>query len=137
VWKLAIAIPVLLFPFVVYFVIEFYRADLAENRVFAAWRVLGPQTVLTTEFYNDNDIPIALRTKEEIAVYWFLEAARLDAKSSAAYYNLGKYFLSRDCQVARQYFERHAALIPNDEDTKRVLGAIELEGCKSAMLVLQ
>jgi hypothetical protein len=106
--------------------------DLTER----AWSAYNSQKELDKSWYEDNRIPFALRSKEQVAVYLFLEAARLDPESSAAYYNLGVFFLDKDCERSKHYFEKHQEVIPGEEDTLALLAEIKRCGCECAHYLL-
>jgi hypothetical protein len=112
-------------------------AEQATYYVIAAWELNNPQVEVTQELRDTHDIPSNLDTRDEVMEFLFQRAAQTNAKSSAAFYNMGLFFLDgRDCEKAKQSFRTHLSLIPGEEDTTRLLSVIEQEGCAGASLFL-
>jgi hypothetical protein len=83
----------------------------AKERIMAAWDVANSEDPVTSELRESFAVPERLEDREQIAEWLFREAARLDAKGSAAYYNLAMFYLDdRDCGLAVESLRRHVVL---------------------------
>jgi hypothetical protein len=108
------------------------EAGQAQDLVLLAWSTYNDKAPLQKEWYEERQVPFALRSREQVAVHLFLEAADLDAEASAAFYNLGVFFLDKDCERSTYYFNKHQEVIPGEEDTLRLLAEIDRCGCGCA-----
>jgi hypothetical protein len=109
----------------------------ATEHVIMAWDLSNPHVEITQALREELGIPKHLATRGEIVEHYFQLAARIDAKGSAAYYNLGLYYLDvRDCDNSTRSLQQHLSLIPDEEDTTKLLSVIEAEGCAGARLYL-
>lgn len=102
-----------------------------------AWDLNNPNVEITQELREDLDIPAGLETRDQIVEHYFQLSARIDAKNSAAYYNMGLFYLdARDCEKSKQSFRKHLSLIPDVEEVLLLLNVLEEEGCAGARLFL-
>ena len=111
---------------IAFWMITSWRADLASNYVHTAWRIADGKLEIRSEMYDETDIPKELTTREEIALYYFLEAAKLAPRKSGAYFQLALWYRATDCAKAERYFRKHAEYVADDGDIRRVLSAFDL-----------
>ena len=115
-----------------------WRRDLAVEYIMTAWHLNNPSVEITQELREELGISNDLVTRDQIVEHYFQLAAKIDAKNSAAYYNMGLFYVDgRDCDKAKESLRKHLALIPGEQDAASLLGVIEKEGCAGGRLFLE
>lgn len=104
----------------------------AKNLTWAARHFMRPDLDLSEDSYREYDIPRALTSKDDIAVYFLLRSIDVGyVQYSGAYYVLGRFFLERNCEVSEYYFSLHYDAV-NDDEILAILNTIQKEGCAAA-----
>lgn len=86
----------------------------------------------TPDVLELRGVPRALRTKEQLALYYLLKAAEHDKElESGALFHLGLYFLREDdCELARHYFSGHLAAGGRQRGVEEALALLTEKDCQ-------
>ena len=106
-------------------------ADLALAMTF-----LNMEGELTPRVLEVTGAPLALKRKEDLALFYLLKAAEFEReKESGAFFHLGLYFLRQDdCEMAEHYFRRHLGSSDGRRGVREAVELLQGDGCPLEVL---